>query len=118
MIKMTIALTRLEDLTPQEFQDYWRNQHGELVRGLAETLGIQRYVQAHSIASEDLKNGKYYRPPYDGLAEVWYLSYDDFLTRLTSATGKEAAKQLRKDEQRFAQIDLSRTWWSEEHEIL
>jgi len=55
---------------------------------------------------------------YDGLAEVWYESYDDFLDRITSADGKEAGKRLREDEKRFAQIKLSRTWWSEVHEIL
>lgn len=118
MIKMTIALTRLERLSSQQFQEYWRNEHGKLVTGLAEILGIQRYIQAHAIAPDQLKNGKYYVPPYDGVAEVWYQSYDDFLTRITSAAGRDAAKQLREDEKRFAQIELSRTWWSDEHEII
>lgn len=118
MIRMTIALTRLEHLSSREFQDHWRNEHGKLVRELAETLGIKRYNQAHALAPEQLKNGRYYTPPYDGLAEVWYESYDDFLSRISSASGKEAAKRLREDEQRFAQIKLSRTWWSEEYEIL
>jgi uncharacterized protein (TIGR02118 family) len=118
MIRMTIALTRLETLSAREFKDYWRSEHGDLVRELAETLGIKRYVQAHAIAPDQLKNGQYYTPPYDGLAQVWYESYGDYLNRITSPSGKEAAKRLRQDEQRFAQIELSRTWWSEEHKIL
>lgn len=118
MIRMTIALTRLDHLNAQEFKEYWLYKHGTLVRGLAETLGIKRYVQAHSIPPEELKNGHYYQPPYDGLAEVWYQSYDDFLQHISSVAGKEAAKRLREDEQIFAQIELSRTWWSEVHDIV
>jgi len=117
MIRMTIALTRKTHLSAQQFQDYWRNQHGPLVKELADKLGIKRYVQAHAISPDQLKNGKYYNPPYDGLAEVWYLSYDDFLKNITSPAGKEAARRLREDEKQFTQIDLSRTWWSDEHEI-
>lgn len=118
MIRMTIALTRQLHMSSSEFQDYWLNDHGKLVKSLAETLGMKHYVQTHAIAPEKLKNGKYYRPPYDGLAEVWYLSYDDFLDHIKSDAGKKAALLLREDEQKFAQTELSRTWWSDEHRLI
>ena len=118
MIRMTIALTRQAHMSSSEFQDYWLNEHGELVKSLAEALGIKRYVQTHAIVPENFKDEKYNRPPYDGLAEVWYYSYDDFLAHIKSDAGKKSALLLREDELKFAQTELSLTWWSNQHQIV
>ena len=34
---------------PAEFHRYWKDEHGPLVRSVAQTLGIRRYVQSHTI---------------------------------------------------------------------
>src|SRR5688572_7518594 len=52
MVKLTFALRRLPDLTREEFQRYWLEQHGPLVRSHAEVLGIRRYVQTHTAPDE------------------------------------------------------------------
>jgi hypothetical protein len=45
MVKLVFCLTRLPHLSRAEFQRYWRERHGPLVRESAKALGIRRYVQ-------------------------------------------------------------------------
>ena len=45
MIKLTFALVRLPELTREAFQAYWFDHHAPLVKSVAETLRIRRYVQ-------------------------------------------------------------------------
>ena len=54
MIAIKFCLRRLPALTLSEFQDYWLNQHAPLVRSVAETLGIRRYVQSHALDDDGL----------------------------------------------------------------
>src|SRR3954452_13488187 len=47
VLKLTFCLRRLSPLSLAEFQDYWLNRHGPLVRRLQPALGMVRYVQVH-----------------------------------------------------------------------
>src|SRR5262249_12358508 len=49
MIKLVFCLRRLPHLSRAEFQRYWGETHGPLVRRRAEALGIRRYVQLHTL---------------------------------------------------------------------
>ncbi|MGB0318481.1 MAG: EthD domain-containing protein, partial [Pseudomonadales bacterium] len=49
MLRLIYLLRRKPELSREAFQRYWRDQHGPLVASFATTLGIQRYVQVHSI---------------------------------------------------------------------
>ena len=46
MIKLTFCLTRASHLTREQFQRYWLESHGPLVRSFAPALRIKRYVRA------------------------------------------------------------------------
>ena len=121
MIKLTFALVRRADFTRERFQAYWFEQHGPLVRGLAEALGIVEYVQLHSLdepaegkASDRLR----WSPSYDGLAQIWYANRRDFEVRMAMPVGREAAAMLRNDELRFIDRKNSPRWWGLERRIL
>lgn len=114
MIRLTVALTRLPELSRADFQDYWFDQHGPLVRDLADVLGILEYVQLHSLDNPppDASPGRHpWRAPYDGLAEIWYASREDFDARKSNSAAREAARQVREDEFRFIDRANCHRWW-------
>ena len=49
MVKLVFCLQRLNGLSRDEFQLYWRGTHGSLVRRYAPVLAIRRYVQVVSL---------------------------------------------------------------------
>ena len=118
---MTVALTRLPQLSRAEFQGYWLEQHGPLVRRLAEVLGIVEYVQLHALdeaPSEAASGHARWTAPYDGLAEIWYASREDFDGRMAAPATQDAAALLRADELRFIDRRNSPRWWGMERRIL
>ena len=79
MIRLTFMLRRKPDLTIEEFQRYWREEHGPLVASVAHKLNILRYVQTHSI--EDSLGGQLAGEArgameygYEGVADLWWES--------------------------------------------
>src|SRR5437762_12319723 len=79
MIKLVFPLRRRSDLSREEFQRYWLEQHGPLVRSFAEALGIRRYVQVHTLPDEvqaGLQTSRGGPAAYDGVAELWYDNLD------------------------------------------
>lgn len=106
MLHLIFCLRRLPHLSREEFQSYWRNIHAPLVARHAKTLGIQRYVQAHTIdppATRVIAEARGAPDPYDGVAEVW-LNLED-LGKDPKAV--DAGKELIEDERKF--IDLARS---------
>ena len=49
MVKLVFCVRRLSTLSREEFQRYWRETHGPLVRRHAGVLRIRRYVQTHTL---------------------------------------------------------------------
>ena len=57
MLKLTFCLRRLPALSLADFQDYWLNRHGPLVRRLQPALGMARYglnKQALRVLADEL----------------------------------------------------------------
>jgi len=48
MTKLAFPLRRLPQLSRAEFQSYWFEVHGPLVRQHADAVAIQRHIQLHS----------------------------------------------------------------------
>ncbi len=67
-IKGVFLFRRKPDMEVADFQNYWRTQHGPLVRRTPE---VQRYVQCHVIP-ESYDDGE---PAYDGIAELHWSGY-------------------------------------------
>jgi uncharacterized protein (TIGR02118 family) len=121
MIKLTFCLVRLPSFTREEFQDYWFNTHAPLVRSHREVLGIRRYVQLHSAdpaASADLRQSRGGPEQYDGVAELWWDSFEDLARRLAEPRAVQAGIALLEDERKFIDLARSPLWWGEEKAII
>ena len=121
MVKLVFCLRRLPQLSRADFQRYWREEHGPLVRRHAATLRIRRYVQVHT--REDPLNGVLQASrggpePYDGVAELWWESREDLQAATASSEGQRASLELLEDERRFIDLARSPLWVAEEHPVV
>jgi len=121
VVKLVFCLRRLPQLSLAEFQEYWFQKHGPLVRSHAETLRIRRYVQTHTLDNAGLQRGiaSYRGAPeaYDGIAELWWDSLDDLVQASATPEGRAASAELLEDERRFIDHARSPLWVAEEHAI-
>ena len=116
MVKLVFCLHRLPALSREEFQRYWRERHGPLVRRHAATLRIQRYVQLHSCddpLNDVLRASRGGPEGYDGIAELWWASREDLEAATASAEGRRASLELLDDERRFIDLARSPLWIAE-----
>lgn len=122
MIKLVFSLRRRPEMTRDEFQAYWRDQHAPLVSRHAEALRIRRYVQTHARASEVAAAQSAARggdpDVYDGQAELWWDSLDDVIAAVSTPAGQQAATELLEDERRFIDLERSPLWIGEEHVVV
>jgi uncharacterized protein (TIGR02118 family) len=121
MIKLIYCLRRLPSLSLEEFQRYWLEKHGPLVRSHAQTLRIKRYVQSHTLpgaVTDAVRNSRGADEPYDGVAELWWESAEDLAARTATPEGRDAARQLLEDERTFIDFARSALWVSREHELV
>jgi uncharacterized protein (TIGR02118 family) len=118
MIKLVFTLRRRADMSREEFQRYWREQHAPLVKRHAEALRIRRYVQTHArdtdldeliVVSRGSEPG-----PYDGVAELWWDSIEDLVGAYSTEAGQAAGAALLGGEQRFIDLPRSPLWLGEE----
>ena len=121
MLKLIFCLHRLPHLSRDEFQRYWLDTHGPLVRRHGEALRILRYVQSHAAggpADEALQASRGTAAGYDGVAELWWASAEDFATATASAEGRAASLELLEDERRFIDMARSTLFVAAEHEVI
>lgn len=118
MVKLVFTLRRRRDMTREEFQRYWREEHAPLVERHAETLRIRRYVQTHARETEldePLATSREGEPGvYDGVAEVWWDSLEDLVAAYSTEAGQTAGAELLEDERRFIDLPRSVVWLGEE----
>ncbi|MEQ8230679.1 MAG: EthD domain-containing protein [Gammaproteobacteria bacterium] len=118
MIRLEFVLRRKPGMSRAEFQQYWRDVHGPLVARHSTTLAIHRYIQLHTLddpindALSAARGGM--EPPYDGVAELWWQSPDDFAA-FSSEAGKAAALELLEDEKNFIDLPQSPLWFAYEY---
>ena len=122
MIKLTFCLVRRPELTREAFQKYWFEQHGPLVASVKDVLRIRRYVQLHSLpedaANADIGKARNAPPPYDGVAQLWWDSFEDMQADRDPARAAEAGRMLLDDEKTFIDHARSPLWWGEEKVII
>jgi uncharacterized protein (TIGR02118 family) len=101
MIKVIVAIKRLQEMSPEEFQKHWRTQHAELVKNNPTSKKyIRKYIQCHTRLDE-YKQGEV---AYDGTAELWFDTVED---KDAFFSDPDYLKDIRPDEGRFA--DMTRT---------
>jgi len=119
MIKLMYCVRRLPEMSREEFQRYWRETHGPLVRERAQALGIRRYVQVHTLDSplnEAMRASRGSDPNiFDGVAELWWDSAEAFGADASTPEGRQAARELYEDEKRFIDFSRSTAFVAQEH---
>jgi uncharacterized protein (TIGR02118 family) len=120
VLKLTFCLRRRSTLSLAEFQDYWLNKHGPLVRSLQPALGMVRYEQLHRMAG-DLADGirrvRAAPEPYDGVAELWWESEEAYRAARRKPEAREAGRVLLEDEAKFIDLPRSPIWLNREEVI-
>lgn len=120
MIKLTFCLHRLPNFSREAFQKYWLEKHAPLVAKNCETLKILRYVQMHSSTTDlndVIRAGRTAPEMYDGVAELWWNSFDDLQAAMRSPEGQAAGLELLEDERKFIDLARSPLFFGEEKEI-
>jgi uncharacterized protein (TIGR02118 family) len=120
MLKLTFCLRRKAGLSLAEFQDYWLNKHGPLVRRLQPALGMVRYVQVHRRDDElglGMAKVRGAPEPYDGVAELWWESEEALRASGRTAERREAGRLLLEDEATFIDLANSPLWLNREQVI-
>ena len=121
MLKLVFPLRRLPALSREEFQRYWYETHGPLVRRHAKALRIRRYVQVHTLdhpINAVLQESRGAEEPYDGVAELWWESCEDLEQALTTPEAQQAGRELLEDERRFIDLARSALWLAAERPIV
>ncbi len=119
MTKLTFCLRKRADLTWDEFSNYWRDTHAQLVKARAELLGIHRYVQVRTLQQREMmarlqeRNGGA-PEAFDGIAELWF---DLEANRARTPEAAAAARELLEDERNFIDLPNSPMWYGEEWEV-
>lgn len=110
MLKITFLMRRLESLSREEFQTYYRKVHTQVAPNATETLGMRRYVQLHALPEDvndafgESRGGE---PSFDAVAEIWLDDYEAYERHWNSEEGKEVLQRLLEDEKNF--VDWSRS---------
>ncbi|MDX2308555.1 MAG: EthD domain-containing protein [Hyphomicrobium sp.] len=119
MIRLVRALRRKPGMSRAEFLHYWQYIHGPLVAQYAGVLNIKRYFQLHTL--DDPINDGLARDrggmelPYDGIADVWWMTRDDMTSGFATPEGQAAGALFLEDEKRFLDIPNSALWFSYEY---
>jgi uncharacterized protein (TIGR02118 family) len=120
MIKMLYCVKRLPEMSEQEFNVYWREQHAPFIKDLAPALQLKRYVQTRTLDipfNEVLQRSRRLGEPYDGIAELWWGSEDEMVDALSSDEGMDANLASMEDEARFIDMPNSCAWICEDHVV-
>jgi uncharacterized protein (TIGR02118 family) len=122
MIKLVICLRRKQGMSVEAFNEHWREIHGPLVREVATTMGICRYVQNKAqqpgMLEPVMQMLGYGGLPYDGLAELWCESVEGFAAALMTDEGQAAGARVSEDGTHFIDLAASTAFIVEEVEIV
>src|ERR1700758_5287423 len=99
MVKLIICVKRKTGMSRKEFDAYWQNQHGPLVKSVPEFMRhVRKYVQCHIVESSAPLG---VAAPYDGGAELWFGSLGG---RCRGFKGQRYLGIIRPDEHKFAEL--------------
>lgn len=117
LVKIFFCLRHPEHLSLEQAQLYWRTNHGPVIRGVAQGMGMQRYFQVHYYADELEDQLRASRgtttPPYTGHAEAWF-NRADLATLANVPEAKRAMEIAVEDESHFIDFPRSAMWIAKE----
>jgi len=81
MFKQICFFRKREDMTAEEFLDYYENQHSQLSARIGKKPAIakaSRYVRRYLVPEKNPVTGEVHDPGYDCIMEIWWDSREDF----------------------------------------
>ena len=109
MVKLIVCAKRKPGITHEEFDRYWRENHGPLVKSVPEFIRhVRKYVQCHTVSNSAPLG---IDSTYDGVAELWFDSLDELNKAFNEPRYLEI---IRPDELKFADITNSMSIVTEE----
>ena len=120
MAKLVMCVTRHPDLSPEQFRDYWLNNHGPLFKKNAAALKAIKYVQSHTIntqINDEMRESRGTLPAYDGIAEISFASEQDLMEATSTPEGQAITEELRNNESKFIDLAKSSVFFVQEHEM-
>ena len=117
---MVMCLCRHPNLTREQFQNYWLNEHGPFFQKHAADMRSKRYVQSHTVdtpLNEGMRDSRGMLPEFDGIAEVWFESEEELMEAMSSPEGQKLGAALLEDEQNFIDHAKSSAFIVREHEL-
>ncbi len=120
MIKLVYCVRKRRELSLAEFNRYWLERHGALIRDHARALGATRYVQSHRCAPEEdvaIMKSRGLSEPFDGVGELWWPDLDSYRQHVRSPAAREVRRTLLEDEARFIDFAQSKLFLTEEQTV-
>ncbi|KAF2822948.1 hypothetical protein CC86DRAFT_409722 [Ophiobolus disseminans] len=77
LIRITVCARRNPKLSEDEFNDHWANKHGPLITSWLQKHNCVKYVQYHTVSVHKSRLTQS-TLSYDGIADFWYKSFEDF----------------------------------------
>ena len=90
MINAITIIKKKQNLTYENFQNYWKNEHAEIV---TRSPLVGTYVQSHPIYNDKL----IFEDTIDGIAEIWF----DNTNAMRSLAATKECKDIQDDEKVF-----------------
>lgn len=123
MLKLIMCVKRRPHLTREEFDDYWHEHHASLVIKHSECLGIRKYIQTVTLASEVAQSAlqqtrSSLTVDFDGCAELWWDNLESHLEARKTEEGLSALQELIDDEKKFVDFEHSLLWYGEERFVI
>lgn len=113
MVKLIICAARRADITREEFDSYWRDKHGPLVKSVAEfARHVRKYAQCHVVGSNTPFGAA---GSYDGIAELWFDSAEEAETAFNEPRYLEI---IRPDELKFVDPRKCISFMTEELQVI
>ena len=81
MFKQICFFRKRDDMTAEEFLDYYENQHSQLSARIGKKRAIAaatRYVRRYLVPEKNPVTGEVHDPGYDCIMEIWWNSRADF----------------------------------------
>ena len=108
MIKSIAVAHRKSGLTREEYNKYWKEQHGPLAARLFP--GLRKYVQNHLVEVPGIEY------ECDGIVEMWYDDVEAFQNSMRFV--REEGKVLAEDGAKFAEIRPGAGFWVVEEHVI
>ena len=113
MVKYVICVKRKAGLTWEEFDAYWKNHHGPVVKSVPEFIRhVRKYTQCHLLKGTMPLGAA---GDYDGIAELWF----DSVAELEAAFQEPRYLEIiRPDELKFVELSKCLSFITEEVHVV